>query len=215
MCGWLEVVPPSTGDARDEDGERFDVRTTFRVLVRRDDGANGGEGEGALRYGFEHIKSGLLLQRRQRGMQKLVFCSNKFGVNEQFDCHSVGDGVLRLVNRRCRGMWDVRVCALETESELVEREATTRAKWSLAEDSVIHKGFGHMRKLISTFKRVQVGHVTEMNHMQDVIKSLSLRRIIKSYCLGFSSRGKNARSSQRFTTRCCEKQAFSMANASS
>ena len=171
VCGWLEVVPPSTGDARDEDGERFDVRTTFRVLVRRDDGANGGEGEGALRYGFEHIKSGLLLQRRQRGMQKLVFCSNKFGVNEQFDCHSVGDGVLRLVNRRCRGMWDVRVCALETESELVEREATTRAKWSLAEDSVIHKGFGHMRNLISTFKRVQVGHVTEMNHMQDVIKS--------------------------------------------
>ena len=39
VCGWLEVVPPSTGDARDEDGERFDVRTTFRVLVRRDDGA--------------------------------------------------------------------------------------------------------------------------------------------------------------------------------
>ena len=29
----------------------------------------------------------------------------------------------------------------------------------------------HEKKLISTFKRVQVGHVTEMNHMQDVIKS--------------------------------------------
>ena len=84
-------------------GRRFECwygETTARMGARV---------RGALRYGFEHIKSGLLLQRRQRGMQKLVFCSNKFGVNEQFDCHSVGDGVLRLVNRRCRGMWDVRV----------------------------------------------------------------------------------------------------------
>ena len=169
--GWLEVVPSSTRDAQNEDGETFDAKTMFRVLVRRDHGASGREGQGALYYGFEHIKSGLLLQRRQRGLQKLVFCSDKFGVNEQFDCHDVEDGVLRLVNRRCGGMWEVRVCVLKTESEIVEREVTMREKRSLAGDSVVHKGFGHMKNLISTFKRAQVGHVTEMNHMEDVIKS--------------------------------------------
>ena len=119
--GWLETA---SSDAASTSG-RHDPRTRFRVRERRivekaSDDANGEVMK--TYYGFEHAESGLLLQRRQRGSRKLVFCSTKFGVNEQFDATEGERGSLKLINRRCFGAWEVILKALETPAEVSARK---------------------------------------------------------------------------------------------
>ena len=166
--GWLETA---SSDAASTSG-RHDPRTRFRVRERRivekaSDDANGEVMK--TYYGFEHAESGLLLQRRQRGSRKLVFCSTKFGVNEQFDATEGERGSLKLINRRCFGAWEVILKALETPAEVSARKESFQEHWHAATEKAVTHGFGAMENLVRTFQKARDGHEHELTHLNNVI----------------------------------------------
>ena len=88
---------------REESGDAAATFEVFEETVCEDDVPM------TTYYGFAHGPTGLMLQRKKRGLDKLAFCSNKFGVNEQFRAIDLEHGIVRLINRRCPGTFDVKI----------------------------------------------------------------------------------------------------------
>lgn len=141
--------------------------TTFRVHAAATVELDGAHSVERTYYGLEHARTGLMLQRRRRGLDKLTFCSEKFGVNEQFEAQAIDCGGVRLINRRCVGAFDVFVEPVGTapsRSGSASDENLTRTR-SGDVSTAVDEGFDRMTRLVRGY-RVSAN---EKTHVYDVL----------------------------------------------
>lgn len=128
--------------------------TTFRVHAAATVELDGTRSVNRTYYGLEHARSGLMLQRRRRGLDKLTFCSEKFGINEQFEAQAIDCGGVRLINRRCVGAFDVFVEPVGTapaRSGSASDENLTRSR-SGDLSMAVDEGFDRMTRLVHEYR---------------------------------------------------------------
>lgn len=163
--GWLAAEAVSEVGVK-----RYDAATRFRVHVVSDDET------GARYYGFEHVETGLMVQRRQRGARKYVFCTSKFGVNEQFtaELDEYREKIILTSRRQFKGQWGVRVEALESSG------AETKAgveEWDFGhsnqrEQAPASNVMSHIARAIQSVRSV---YTHELTHREEIIGAMSVK----------------------------------------
>jgi protein SFI1 len=160
---WLETTSTSDADVSDED-----VR--FRIHVNEgDDGY----------VGFEHVSSGLMVQRRQRKTPKLVCFSSRFGVNEQFTWRALEGGAVEFVNRRHQGSWVVYVEVLSppSDDESLSRATAATLHGVEAVPKPIESGVRAMHNVVAMFTHTRASHANKIEKLRGACGVIAAKTI--------------------------------------
>ncbi|OUS45335.1 hypothetical protein BE221DRAFT_77208 [Ostreococcus tauri] len=199
----VRLRDPSTGRLRafvSVDSEECDLGAVRGALRVRDEGVREESGDAAATfevfeetvceddvpmttyYGFAHGPTGLMLQRKKRGLDKLAFCSNKFGVNEQFRAIDLEHGIVRLINRRCPGTFDVKIeivgsAATASGSE----ERCVRVLSGDASTVEVEAGFDRMMRIVREHQTSTHAFEVLSRHFMAISDEKKIRRIFEAW----------------------------------
>ena len=199
----VRLRDPSTGRLRafvSMDSEERDLGAVRGALRVRDEGVREESGDAAATfevfeetvgeddvpmttyYGFAHGPTGLMLQRKKRGLDKLAFCSNKFGVNEQFRAIDLEHGIVRLINRRCPGTFDVKIEIVGSAATASgSNERCVRVLSGDASTVEVEAGFDRMMRIVREHQTSTHAFEVLSRHFMAISDEKKIRRIFEAW----------------------------------